>query len=160
MREVLADLRPNSEKFQPPTSPQLFGDDPALQSAGQVTRAWRARHSLVRAGIDLDSWTMAGESSSAPVMKELSRGMKTRLDRTPALRSRDRDLTRKRLARALYDEGRAGSASARGWTGSPLPRAVRGAGAAHAAGAGDSAAGAGIKELIAVCAWSTGWTLC
>lgn len=103
LREVLADLRPNA-KFLADFD-KVFGADPALAAAGRVTRAWRARHSLVRAGIDLDSGTMA-ELESAPVMRELSRRLGARLD-VAKLRSRDRDLTRK-ASRLLYDAGHAG----------------------------------------------------
>ncbi len=105
LREILADLRPNA-KFLADFD-KVFGDDPALASAGRVTHAWRARHALVRAGIDLDSGTLA-EIESAPVMHGLSRRLGARLD-VAALRSRDRDLTRA-ASRLLYDEGRAGVA--------------------------------------------------
>jgi hypothetical protein len=92
LREVLADLRPDRKALA--EFKKIFGDDAALEAAGQVTRAWREKHVLANADIVIDSGAMA-DIESAPVLADLSR------------RLGNRDLTRA-ASRLLHDDGRAG----------------------------------------------------
>lgn len=111
LREVLADLKPDKKAVA--EFKKLFGDDESVQCAGRVTTAWRQKHVLVQAAIDIASGDLA-DIDSAPVLNALSDRMARelaarKLKRLDAarIRSQDRDLTRA-ASRLLYDDGHAG----------------------------------------------------
>lgn len=103
LREVLADLRPNKKALA--DFNKTFGADPATTDAGKVTRAWRRKHVLAQADIDISSGTMAKIETTA-VRTDLSRRLKQQLD-VETIRGGDRDLTRS-ISRELYNDGHCG----------------------------------------------------
>jgi hypothetical protein len=111
LREVLADLRPNKKALA--DFEKIFGADDAPKSAGRVTPAWRRKHVLVQAGIELSSGKMA-DIETAAVLGDLSDRLEEelkarrlkRLD-LACLRGKDRGLTRA-ASRLLYDDGHSG----------------------------------------------------
>lgn len=111
LREVLADLRPDKKTLS--DFKKLFGDDPAADSAGRVTEAWRKKHVLVNANVDISSGAIADIESAGMLVRltkslgpELSTLGLKRLD-AAAVRSQERGLTRA-ASRLLYDGGSAG----------------------------------------------------
>lgn len=105
LREVLADLRPNKKALA--DFAEVFGADPAMPDAGKVTQAWRRKHVLARADIEISSGAMA--RIEAPGLRAgLSRRLKRRVD-AETIHGRDRDFTRA-ISRELYDGGHCGIA--------------------------------------------------
>jgi hypothetical protein len=111
LREVLADLKPDKKAVA--EFKKLFGDDESVECAGRVTQAWREKHVLVQAVIDVASGDIA-DIDSAPILADLSERLAPELaDRklkrldAARIRSQDRPLTRK-ASRLLYDDGHAG----------------------------------------------------
>ena len=110
LREVLADLRPNTRALA--EFAHLFGDATAIP-AGEISRAWRERHALAPASIarprgpvvDLDDVPLRARLSRRHAALLAAHGM-PHLD-ISEVRSRTRAVTQA-VSRSLYEDGAAG----------------------------------------------------
>jgi hypothetical protein len=111
LREVLADLRPNTEMLA--ELEELFGQDAALsEAAGAVTEQWRTQRVLAPASLVLDGALVDVDDPKVRAALErthaalLARHGMAHLD-ISEVRSRTRAVTQ-RIGRALYEDGAAG----------------------------------------------------
>lgn len=112
LREVLADLRPNTKAISEFRG--LFGSGGEEdESFGKVTKGWRRQNVLARAGIETLSGTVV-DVENPSVRKSLERRLAEFLKKEGVrhlnpreLRSKKRHVT-KRISRAVFDAGHAG----------------------------------------------------